>query len=418
MAAPPRDDLTAAELRERPCAPGMERCCPRLDGLGRPPTSWAARSATCCAARRSSTWTWRSRATRRARRASSPRGWAASAALHERFGTATVRAGDARGRPGAHATRELRAARGAADRGAGRPRRGPAPARLHGQRDGAGARGRRARSRCIDPHGGADDLDAGRIRVLHERSFIDDPTRLLRALRYAARLGFALEPETERLLASAVEDGALGTVSGPAGARRAAGPAGRARGARGGRAPARPRGGGGAGARRWSPTPSWSPRPRWARPRPARTRRWRRWRRSARADPRPPAPSSSGSAWRPGTATPCCARRAAGPAARRARCASRCGPRQLHALLRREPPETLALALGLGAPGEPVPASWPTCARRGSRSPARDLLAAGVPESPAIGRALEETLRRKLDGELSRPRRGAALALELAGARR
>ena len=53
------------------------------------------------------------------------------------------------------------------------------------------------------------------MRVLHERSFLDDPTRLLRALRYAARLGFALEPETERLLRSAVEDGALGTVSGP-----------------------------------------------------------------------------------------------------------------------------------------------------------------------------------------------------------
>ena len=51
----------------------------------------------------------------------------------------------------------------------------------------------------IDPHGGRADLDAGLIRVLHERSFVDDATRILRACRYAARFGFALEAETERL---------------------------------------------------------------------------------------------------------------------------------------------------------------------------------------------------------------------------
>ena len=51
----------------------------------------------------------------------------------------------------------------------------------------------------IDPHGGRADLDAGLIRVLHERSFSDDATRILRACRYAARFGFALEAETERL---------------------------------------------------------------------------------------------------------------------------------------------------------------------------------------------------------------------------
>jgi hypothetical protein len=52
----------------------------------------------------------------------------------------------------------------------------------------------------IDPHGGLDDLAAGRLRVLHDASFRDDPTRALRAARYAARFGFQPEPETLRLL--------------------------------------------------------------------------------------------------------------------------------------------------------------------------------------------------------------------------
>lgn len=61
----------------------------------------------------------------------------------------------------------------------------------------------------IDPHGGLADLRAGVLRVLHGRSFIDDPTRALRAARYAARFGFELEGGTARLLAEAD----LGTVS-------------------------------------------------------------------------------------------------------------------------------------------------------------------------------------------------------------
>jgi tRNA nucleotidyltransferase (CCA-adding enzyme) len=51
----------------------------------------------------------------------------------------------------------------------------------------------------IDPHGGRDDLEAGLLKVLHEQSFADDPTRALRAARYAARFGLRLEPETEAL---------------------------------------------------------------------------------------------------------------------------------------------------------------------------------------------------------------------------
>jgi tRNA nucleotidyltransferase (CCA-adding enzyme) len=63
--------------------------------------------------------------------------------------------------------------------------------------------------------GADEDLAAARLRVLHPGSFADDPTRLLRLARYAGRLGFAVEPETEALARAAVAGGALGTVSGP-----------------------------------------------------------------------------------------------------------------------------------------------------------------------------------------------------------
>jgi len=52
----------------------------------------------------------------------------------------------------------------------------------------------------LDPHGGRRDLEKRLIRVLHDDSFRDDATRMLRAVRYEARLGFRLEEETERLL--------------------------------------------------------------------------------------------------------------------------------------------------------------------------------------------------------------------------
>jgi tRNA nucleotidyltransferase (CCA-adding enzyme) len=60
----------------------------------------------------------------------------------------------------------------------------------------------------------SDDLVARLLRVTHDRSFIDDPTRLLRLLRYGARLGFTAEPSTEDLARAAVEQGAVGAVSG------------------------------------------------------------------------------------------------------------------------------------------------------------------------------------------------------------
>jgi tRNA nucleotidyltransferase (CCA-adding enzyme) len=51
--------------------------------------------------------------------------------------------------------------------------------------------------------GALEDLDAGVLRVLHDASFVDDPTRLWRVARYAARLGFAVEPHTRALAAAA-----------------------------------------------------------------------------------------------------------------------------------------------------------------------------------------------------------------------
>lgn len=59
-----------------------------------------------------------------------------------------------------------------------------------------------------------EDLDARRLRVLHNASFIDDPTRLYRLARYASRLGFEIEPHTHALATAAIEDGAVDTVSG------------------------------------------------------------------------------------------------------------------------------------------------------------------------------------------------------------
>jgi tRNA nucleotidyltransferase (CCA-adding enzyme) len=57
--------------------------------------------------------------------------------------------------------------------------------------------------RPVDPHEGIADLRAGLLRILHPGSFADDPTRALRAGRYATRFGFDLEPETRSRIAEA-----------------------------------------------------------------------------------------------------------------------------------------------------------------------------------------------------------------------
>jgi tRNA nucleotidyltransferase (CCA-adding enzyme) len=65
-----------------------------------------------------------------------------------------------------------------------------------------------------DPFGGLRDLESGVVRVLHGLSFIDDPTRILRAVRFEQRYGFAMDPGTESHAQRALELDMLGEVSG------------------------------------------------------------------------------------------------------------------------------------------------------------------------------------------------------------
>ena len=74
--------------------------------------------------------------------------------------------------------------------------------------------GDRAGELTAAPHA-LEDLEGRRLRVLHDGSFIDDPTRLFRLVRYSSRLGFEIEPHTRALAEVPIAAGALGTVSGP-----------------------------------------------------------------------------------------------------------------------------------------------------------------------------------------------------------
>ncbi len=65
------------------------------------------------------------------------------------------------------------------------------------------------RGQLYDFYGGLRDLRRRRIRVLHNLSFIDDPTRLLRAIRLAARLNFQIEARTGELIHDAIEQDLL-----------------------------------------------------------------------------------------------------------------------------------------------------------------------------------------------------------------
>lgn len=63
-----------------------------------------------------------------------------------------------------------------------------------------------------DPYEGKKDLKFKRIRILHDKSFVDDPTRILRALRFQLRFDFKIERHTLRLLQDAIRLGALNTI--------------------------------------------------------------------------------------------------------------------------------------------------------------------------------------------------------------
>ena len=66
----------------------------------------------------------------------------------------------------------------------------------------------------IDPTGGLPDLARSRLRILHDGSFHDDPTRAFRAARLGARLGFSLDRQTRASLRRALADKVLDRVSG------------------------------------------------------------------------------------------------------------------------------------------------------------------------------------------------------------
>ena len=67
--------------------------------------------------------------------------------------------------------------------------------------------------KLTDFYGGQKDLRKGLIRVLHDKSFMDDPTRIFRAIRFSVRFGFKIEPHTKKLIKEAVSGGFLGDVN-------------------------------------------------------------------------------------------------------------------------------------------------------------------------------------------------------------
>jgi tRNA nucleotidyltransferase/poly(A) polymerase len=65
----------------------------------------------------------------------------------------------------------------------------------------------------VDPCGGYTALASRTVRILHPASFTDDPTRLFRAVRYCVRLSFSFDNETQAAFRTAVDEGALATIS-------------------------------------------------------------------------------------------------------------------------------------------------------------------------------------------------------------
>jgi tRNA nucleotidyltransferase (CCA-adding enzyme) len=228
----------------------------------------------------------------------------------------------------------------------------------------------------IDPHGGLTDLEAGLLRVLHERSFVDDPTRALRAARYAARFGFEPEPETAALL-KATDLSTVSRARHEAELLRLAAEPDAPRGfellAKWGLFEPRP--GGIELAARVGELLSTSP---WQGLVPRRY---------------PVLAAARGPAGREEELA----------AARPER------PSQAVELARGRDPVELVLARVLGAEWlDDYLGAWRSVRLE---IDGEDLIAAGVPQGPALGRGLAEALRRKLDGELSGRDEELAVAL-------
>ncbi|HEY2333952.1 MAG TPA: hypothetical protein VGH58_02945, partial [Solirubrobacterales bacterium] len=233
--------------------------------------------------------------------------------------------------------------------------------------------------RLIDPHGGQADLRAGLLRVLHPRSFQDDPTRALRAARYAARFDFELESETAALLREAD----LATVSvdrRDAELRRLAGEVEAARGffllVEWGLVELRER-----GAELLAGVAE-----------------------LLESDP-----------WRELVPRDCALLVAAlGPVGGEEALAEARPerPSEAVALAALRDPTELALARALGAEWlDRYLTEWRDVALE---IDGEDLIAAGIPQGPEIGRGLQEALRRKLDGEIADRGQELDVALEVA----
>lgn len=67
--------------------------------------------------------------------------------------------------------------------------------------------------RLLDPFGGRRDLEERRIRILHNLGFVEDPTRIFRAVRFESRLHFRMDRHTARLAREAAASGGLHTIS-------------------------------------------------------------------------------------------------------------------------------------------------------------------------------------------------------------
>jgi tRNA nucleotidyltransferase (CCA-adding enzyme) len=330
---------------------------------------------------------------------------------HERFGTATVRAGDL-SLDLATTRREHYSVPGAL------PEVEPAGlAEDLGRRDftiNAMALGLSGDDlgELHDPYDGRRHLEQGAIVVLHGQSFVDDPTRLLRALRYEARFGFRMDEQTERLAREAAAGAGFSTVSGArvrdelldllredtapdAVARmhelsldRAVDP-------------------------QLEADPDLVAGAQLACAETGADRVLAGLAALVSSSPEALAPWVEDlNLGRP--ATDAVLRAALKGPQLASTLREELVPSAVHALLSCEPSEALAVALAKRAPADPVLRY--VADLRGVRLEisGEDLLAAGIPESPELGRALAETLRRKLDGEVSGRDDELALALALA----